>query len=354
MYIRCKSCGQLLYVPDDSNDKSVCCPACKTESFYTSESTPSSEECENSSTSATDQQEFEDAPAVEPLPEYAPRESYHQPRNLILQRFSSWDALLTAYRIYSRNFGVYFLFAIISAIPGLIVYCLQNVLVPEFVEMQNSLSELKSMEDVFKASQDLNLSFTTILTVFGINLLSSILSLFLIIGRVRLFNAFGRTQKASIWLTFSGFDSPGRTLLFFIILYILTLAAGVAGTFFIILMAMLHLVEIGIFILMCFIIVFLSYLFFALPLIADSNLPAVNAFQLSYIIARRNLSPLIGTISLLFLMMMFVSWFTMALFGNILPTVYIGLISQALFEPLMIGVMSVAYLKATGQFRAYK
>ena len=93
------------------------------------------------------------------------------------------------------------------------------------------------------------------------------------------------------------------------------------------------------------------YLFFVIPLIADSNLSATKAFQLSYLIARGNISSLFGSIALLFLMMMFISAFVSAILGSFLTNGVVGLISQALFQPLLVGMISVAYLKATGQFK---
>ena len=107
----------------------------------------------------------------------------------------------------------------------------------------------------------------------------------------------------------------------------------------------------GILLFLCMMILFMVYLFFVLPLIADSNLSASKAFHLSYIIARLNISSLFGTIALLFFMYMFINTFVIALFGNFFSNFFAGLIAQALFEPLFVGVLSLAYLKATGQFR---
>ena len=50
-------------------------------------------------------------------------------------------------------------------------------------------------------------------------------------------------------------------------------------------------------------------------------------------------------------MMMFISAFVSTIFGSVLTNGGVGLISQALFQPLLVGMISIAYLKATGQFR---
>lgn len=290
---------------------------------------------------------------VEPLPETADRESYHQSRNLQLQPFSSWDALLTSYRLFSQHIGVLLLFALLTAIPNGIANVALYMLVPELAEIQNSSSENQTIEEVFKECQAISQSIppSTLITITGINLLASLLTAFLTIGGIRLFNAYGRNQKARFGLIFSGFDSPGRVLLMFLIMFILSFAFSMAAMFILLAIAMMGLIQIGIFLLLCLMILFMAYLFFVLPLIADSNIPTVKAFHLSYIIARRNVITLFGTISLLLFVMLFINVFVLGLFGSFLSTALVSLIAQVLFEPLFVGVISVAYLKATGQFR---
>ena len=333
MYIRCQSCGQLLYIPDDANGKTVHCPACQTEFVYIEEETSVHDEQDSAEESSSQDEEF--TPDDQPLPEFATRESYHQPRSLKLQPFSSWDALFTAYRLFSEHFGVLILFAILTALPNGASNWTIHALVPEFTDIQRTIAEKETFEEVIKAYQDFSQTIppTTAITILGINIISTIILMFLFIGGIRLFNAYGRKQKASFWLTLSGFDSPGRAALSCLLIFILSFAAGAAGAFIL---------------LPLFLMV---YLFFVIPLIADSNLSATKAFQLSYLIARGNISSLFGSIALLFLMMMFISAFVSAILGSFLTNGVVGLISQALFQPLLVGMISVAYLKATGQFK---
>ena len=351
MYIRCKSCGQLLYIPDDANGKTVRCPACQTEFIYIEEETSTHDEQDSAEQSSSQDEEF--TPDQEPLPEFATRESYHQPRSLKLQPFSSWDALFTAYRLFSEHFGVLILFAILTALPNVGSNWAIHALVPELTDMQRTIAEKETFEEVIKAYQDFSqtVSPTTAITILGISLISFTLSIFLQIGGIRLFNAYGRKQKASFWLTLSGFDSPGRVLLSCILFFILTTAASSAGMFILFAMAMAGLSPLGIMAFIFLILFLMVYVFFVMPLIADTNLSATKAFQLSYIIAKNNVSSLFGSIALLFLMMTFISAFVSAILGSFLTNGVVGLISQALFQPLLVGMVSVAYLKATGQFR---
>ena len=351
MYIRCQSCGQLLYIPDDANGKTVRCPACQTEFVYIEEETSVHEEQDRAEESSSPDEEF--TPDDQPLPEFATRESYHQPRSLKLQPFSSWDALFTAYRLFSEHFGVLILFAILTALPNVVSNWTIYALVPELTDMQRTIAEKETFEEVIKAYQDFSQTIppTTAITILGISLISFTLSIFLQIGGIRLFNAYGRKQKASFWLTLSGFDSPGRVLLSCILFFILTTAASSAGMFILVAMAMAGLSPLGIMAFIFLILFLMVYLFFVMPLIADTNLSATKAFQLSYLIARGNISSLFGSIALLFLMMMFISAFVSAILGSVLTNGVVGLISQALFQPLLVGMISVAYLKATGQFR---
>ena len=351
MYIRCQSCGQLLYIPDDANGKTVRCPACQTEFIYIEEETSVHDEQDSAEESSSQDEGF--TPDDQPLPEFATRESYHQPRSLKLQPFSSWDALFTAYRLFSEHFGVLILFAILTALPNVVSNWAIHALVPELTDMQRTIAEKETFEEVIKAYQDFSQTIppTTAITILGISLISFTLSIFLQIGGIRLFNAYGRKQKASFWLTLSGFDSPGRVLLSCILFFILTTAASSAGMFILVAMTMAGLSPLGIMAFIFLILFLMVYLFFVMPLIADSNLSATKAFQLSYLIARGNISSLFGSIALLFLMMMFISAFVSAILGSVLTNGVVGLISQALFQPLLVGMISVAYLKATGQFK---
>lgn len=351
MYIRCQSCGQLLYIPDDSDGKTVRCPACLTEFVYTSEETSAPEDEYAKEQMTNPDEEF--TPFEQPLPEFADRESYHQPRSLKLQPFSSWDALFTAYRIFSEHFGVLILFAVLTVLPGFASNWATHALVPELADMQRTIAEKETFEEVLQAYQDFSqtLPASTALIILGGSLISSLLSMFLLVGGIRLFNAYGRKQKASFWLTLSGFDSPGRVLLSCLLFSILLMAASVVGTFILLPFMAAGLAPVGIMLAIFLFLFLLVYLFFVMPLIADSNLSAIKAFQLSYLIARGNISPLFGAIGLLLLMMMFISSFVMAILGSVLTNGFVGLIAQALFEPLLVGVISIAYLKATGQFR---
>ena len=351
MYIHCKSCGQLLYIPDDENNPKVCCPACQTEFVYEAETNKSNEKEILSEQPSEPDNEI--IPPAEPLPEFATRESYHQSRNLNLQPFSSWDALLTAYRIFSERFVVLLLFAVLASIPNGIATWSLYLFAPELVNLQNSSSENQSFAELLQECQEVSKTIPTINVFYitGINILAALFSTFFIIGGIRLFNAYGRKQKASFWLSLSGFDSPGRVTLFYLMLFVLSFAFTIIGTFILLVLAALGILNLGIFLIMFLLILFMGYLFFVLPLIADSNLSAPNAFQLSFIIARRNIFTLIGTISLIMLIMMIISFFVMGVFGSFLSNAFITLIAQILYEPIIIGVISVAYLKATGQFR---
>ena len=351
MYIRCQSCGQLLYIPDDANGVTVRCPACQNEFVYTAEETSTHKE-ESRADEASNQDE-ERTPAEEPLPEFALRESYHQPRNLKLELFSSWDALFTAYRLFSEHFVVLILFALLTIIPGVISNWATHTLVPELTDVQRTIAEKETFEEVLKAYQEFSQTIppTTAITILGISLISFMMSIFLQIGGIRLFNAYGRKQKASFWLTLSGFDSPCRVLLSCILFFILTAAASSAGLFILFALTIAGLMPLGIMAFIFLILFLMVYLFFVMPLIADSNLSAFKAFQLSYLIAKGNISSLFGAIALLFFMMMFISAFVSAILGSVLTNGVVGLIAQALFQPLLVGVLSVAYLKATGQFR---
>ena len=189
------------------------------------------------------------------------------------------------------------------------------------------------------------------MSILGISLISFTLSIFLQIGGIRLFNAYGRKQKASFWLTLSGFDSPGRVLLTCFLFFVLLCAAVAAGGLVFAATAVAGIAALGIFLFLFLILFLMVFLFFVMPLIADSNLSAFKSFQLSYLIAKRNISALFGAIGLLFLMMMFINVFVSTIFGSVLTNGVVGLISQALFQPLLVGMISVVYLKATGQFR---
>ena len=352
MYIRCHSCGQLLYLPDDANGITVRCPACQTEFVYKAEGNTVNENRENHSPQ-TSSEVTQPESDVEPLPEVATRESYHQSRNLMLQRFISWDALFTAYRLFSEHFGVLILFALLTVLPGIAANWLQNVLIPELTDIERTLAEKETIEEVFQAYLEISqkLQPSDAIIMIGISMTASLLSIFLLIGGIRLFNAYGRKQKASFWLTLSGFDSPGRILLSSIFFCVLMAGASVLGSFILLPFAAAGLVTLGI-MLVIFLFLFMTvFLFFVLPLIADSNLSAPKAFQLSYLIAKRNISTLFGTLALLFFMMMFISAFVIAILGSFLTNSAVSIIAQALYEPLLVGVISVAYLKATGQFR---
>lgn len=342
----------MLYVPDNANGKTVCCPACKAEFVYTAEEPSTHEEEESAEYTSSPDEEFT-LPGEEPLPEFAQRESYHQPRSLKLQPFSSWDALFTAYRIFSEHFGVLILFAILTLLPGFASNWTIHALVPELTDIQRSIAEKETFEEALQAYQDYSqtLPASTALVILGASLVSSLLSMFLLVGGIRLFNAYGRKQKASFWLTLSGFDSPGRVLLTCFLFSVLLMAVSVVGAFILLPFMAAGLATLGIMLAIFLFLFLLVYLFFVLPLIADSSLSAFKAFQLSYLIARGNISPLFGSIGLLLLMMMFISSFVMAIFGSILTNGFVGLIAQALFEPLLVGVISISYLKATGQFR---
>ena len=349
MYIRCQSCGQLLYIPDDADGKTVCCPACKNEFVYKAETNETTDNRDEQTSSEVEQSSSD----VEPLPEFATRESYHQPRSLKLQPFISWDALFTAYRLFSEHFGVLILFAILTVLPGGAGNWAIRILVPELDNIQRTIAEKETFEEVFQAYQDLSQTLppSAAMSMIGISLATTFLSMFLLIGGIRLFNAYGRKQKASFWLTLSGFDSPGRVLLSYILLCILLAAASAVGAFILIPFAAAGLAPLGIMLVIFLFLFLMVNLFFVMPLIADSNLSAIKAFQLSYLIAKRNIATLFGTIALLFLMMMFISMFVMAIVGSVFTNGFVGMIAQALFEPLLVGVVSVAYLKATGQFR---
>ncbi len=351
MYIRCQSCGQLLYLPDGANDKPIRCPACQTEFTYTENEKPTLEE--ENCLERTSNQDEDATPDEEPLPEFADRESYHQPRNLRLQPFYSWDALFTAYRLFSEHFLALILFAVLSALQGFASNWAMHALVPELTDMQRSIAEKDTFEQVFQEYQTFSETIqpTTAMTIFGISLISFTLSIFLQIGGIRLFNAYGRKQKVSFWLTVSGFDSPGRVMLSCVLFFVLTAAASSVGMFALFAMAMAGLMPLGIMLFIFLILFLMVFLFFVMPLIADSSLSAFKSFQLSYIISKRNVSSLFGSIALLFFMMMFISTFVSAIFGNSLSNDVNGLIAQALFQPLLVGMISVVYLKSTGQFR---
>lgn len=359
MYIRCKSCGQLLYIPDDANNQTVNCPACQAEFLYTPEIKPSnrdfidSEKIDSEKNSKSFEQQYQYTSQFEDQKETATRESYHQSRNLSLQPFSSWDAVLSAYSFFSERFGVMILVAILLTVPNLIMNLAQSAILPEMAHIYKSLSEKETFEEVFQEYMDVSQSIPPekVLILSGCNILFSLVNVFLLIGGIRLFNAFGRNQKASFWLIFSGFDSPLRVLLACFVFFILFLAFIVAATFIFLAMAMAGLSFLAVLIFFILLIFFMVYLFFVFPLIADSKVSAAKAFQLSYLIARQNISTLFGTISLLFLISMLISLFSTAVFGGFISPVYVNLISQALYTPIFLGVLSVAYLKATGQFR---
>lgn len=356
MYIRCKSCGQLLYIPDDANNQAVKCPACQTEFLYTPENKPTNKDffdSENKSTSFD--QQYHRTLQFEELSETASIESYHQSRNLTIQPFFSWDALMTAYRFIAERFVMMILMAILLIAPNFIMHLVQNTLIPNITELQNSLSEKETLEEVVDAymtiSKDIPVNKAMALIV--VKVFISLLNVFLVIGGIRLFNAYGRNQKASFSLLFSGFDSPLRILIATVLLFVLLMAFSVAGTLVLIIAAKAGLSLFGILLFFVMLIFFFVYLFFVFPLIADSNISATKAFQLSYIIARQNISTLFGVVSLLFLISMLINYFAIIAFGGFLSNIYVSLISQALFEPILIGVVSVSYLKATGQFRQF-
>lgn len=354
MYIRCKSCGQLLYIPDDAGIQTVKCPACQTEFLYTPEITPSKEDY---NASEKDSNPFDQpkqyTPKFEPVLETATRESYHQARNLTLQPFYSWDAVLTAYRFFSERFGVMLFLAILLPAPYLIMNLVQSAILPELTDIQKTLSEKETLEEVFQEYMAISKIIPPEKAFFltGINILFSLVNMFLFIGGIRLFNAYGRNQKASVWLVFSGFDSPLRVLIASVLLFLLFLALSVAATFVLFVFAIAGLSFLGVILFFVLFIFFLVYLFFVMPLIADSNLSAIKAFQLSNLIARQNLSTLFGTVSLLLLLSMLFNIFAIGAFGSFLSNTYVSFIAQALFDPILIGVVSAAYLKATGQFR---
>lgn len=288
--------------------------------------------------------------------ETATREAYHQSRNLSLQPFFSWDAVLSAYRLISERFGVMILLAILLVVPNLILNLVQTAILPEMADIYKTLSEKETFEEVFQEYMAFSQSIPTekAFLLSGCNILVSLADVFLLIGGIRLFNAYGRNQKAAFWLVFSGFDSPLRVLIACFLLLVLFMAFGVVASFIFIAMAMAGLSFFAVFLFFMLLIFFMVYLFFVFPLIADSNVSATKAFQLSYLIAKRNLSALFGTISLLFLISMLIGFFTMAVFGGFLSSGYVSLISQALYTPILLGVISSAYLKATGQFRRYQ
>ena len=352
MYIRCQSCGQLLYLPDDANGITVRCPACQTEFIYQAELDIANETREILSEQSYTEA-IEPEPDVEPLPEFATRESYHQPRNLILQPFSSWDALFTAYKLFSEHFGVLILFALLTALPGFVANRSIHAFVPELDNIQRTMAEKETFEQVLQAYREFSETIppTAAMMIFAISLTSFTLSIFLLIGGIRLFNAYGRKQKASFWLTLSGFDSPERILFSCFLFFVLLSSASLVGSFILLPLAAVGLAPLGIMLFIFLFMFLLVFLFFVMPLIADSNLSSTKAFQLSFMIAKRNIASLFGTLALLSLMMMFINAFVITIFGSFFTYNAVNLIAQALYEPLLVGVISVAYLKATGQFR---
>ncbi|MBR5710565.1 MAG: hypothetical protein IKX40_07390 [Thermoguttaceae bacterium] len=348
MFIPCKSCGQQLYIPDDVKELTVCCPACQKEFVYSAESMAN--ENVKLTANSTDPV-LEQTPQEEPLPEYATRESYHQPRILKLQPFSSMDALISVFRIVSQHFGAMILMFLVLALSNSVNFIAESVLVPNSGDLMNNFLEYKSIDDFsnqfWKIYNNTETYSSKSDLLLGISFLQFVVNAFLIIGCIRLFNAYGRNQNASLGLIFSGFDSPLRILialfqLSFLIVLFLLLA-------FILLFMKASIIAI----IFCivFSIFFMVFLFFLFPLIADTNLSATKSFQLSCFIARRNILTLIGVLFLSLFIMSLIGYALLALLGSFIPLSYVSLICAPITELFFIGLTSVSYLKATGQVR---
>lgn len=350
MYIPCKSCGQQLYVPDDANDLTVRCPACQNEFVFTAEA-HSANENENISNSP--------APVLgcippdeQPFPEFATRKSYHQPRDFYFQTFSSMEVLLSTSRIISKHFGFMLLLALIVSAPLVIYNLMLIIYTPELIDSFRSIFQktptYKDLIDFIKLYQITNIKH------YEISLIANplfLLSSFLNIGVIRLFNAYGRKQKTSFWLAISGFDSPIRVIGVYILQGIIS-----SIVIFLSIILFLGLVKTGhpiIGLLFLFFIIFLysAGMFFVMPLIADTDLSAVNAIKLSIRIAQRYLITLFGVFSLLFFIALILTFFIKVSFDGVITVDYQTVIAFALFELILQGFISITYLKTTGQFR---
>ncbi len=358
MYIPCKSCGQQMYIPDDVKELTVCCPVCQTELVYSADTMAN--ENVNISANSTAPVLGQTSPA-EPLPEYATRESYHHARILKLQSFSSMDALLTTFRIISQHFGAMILILFVMALPYLVQTVAEFALIPDTKEVvaQSSVKLKKegvSMEtlnglskdyiDSLYASEDYNRKSFLLTAIF---VLQIIVSSFIFIGCIRLFNAYGRNQKASLGLILSGFDSPVRVLFSTILFNLLTTFPFLLG----IGLFMLGFSVIAVILCFAFSLFFSMFLYFMFALVADTNLSTIKSFQLSCLIAQRNILTLLGIVFLSFFILGLIGFILAALLSVMIPLVYIGDIGIPLVELVFVGLASVSYLKATGQLKEY-
>lgn len=382
MYIRCKSCGQLLFVPDNGNETIVSCPACQNTFSYTPQQLKELEELNKNGGEEKDEDiddsdiaareksddhvHQEKAESSDELdnndnpqkiyhlyPPYATRQSYHQPRffGFYTNSLAAWTSFIMAYQLVAQHFFVATLYAIILSLPSLIASVAQNELAPELVELQKTLAQKETFEEVMKVYTDAsqNISPLTVTKVIGISIVNSLITLFILAGGIRLFNAFGRGQKASFGLIFSGFDSPKRLISYFLLVGLLFVCANIAGSFLVLALTLTGLTALGIFLYLGVICMGAIYLFFALPFIADSNVKLRAAVYISFDIARCNISAIFSVLMLLILSFLCTSIIVSDLFGGVLSKPMIGFIIKVLFTPLLTSVLSISYLQATSQ-----
>ena len=351
MNIPCKSCGNPLSIPDDANELTVRCPVCQKEFAYTAEAKVNENE-NNSAKPSSQIIERRTPPAiVMPFPEFATRESYHHSRDLYLDAFCSMEVPLSLFHIILKHKFVFILLALLVPIPFLLHEFSQATVAPEYIEEIMDTFGKKGLPETFQFDDIkhwLQISADCQTHKFFFNFFIW-LTLSVFIGGIRMFNAYGRNQKVSFWLIFSGFDSPLRVLITHII-FLCQIVMVVIPVF----VGIIYNGE------MVRLLSFLSFLlgllffvgsFFVLPLIADTDISVLKAFRLSFKMGLRNFFTIIGIFMLLFYGITAYSYFVAIIFNSFLSQFHQSIIALALFEPILMGFLSITYLKATGHFR---
>ncbi len=253
MQIRCKTCGQLLYVPDNSDGKTIRCPACLEEFIFNSadftdetakhpafnaiaESKPSGESLESEISDAMENGQSEKTNPVadtkESFPEYAMANSFVQTRIMKLQPLNLIDVITTSVRLFRRYFNLVLWLGLLLIIVNLLSLGLTYQIAPEMMNIQfqqtDSLAEKINLMVEFQKKTPIQ----TQILVCCVQYLSSFIIFYLFLGGMRIFLGIGRSQKVRFSLIFSCWNAIGRIILaIFALIFLLTgivLAASLA------------------------------------------------------------------------------------------------------------------------------
>lgn len=372
MQIRCKTCGQLIYVPENQEGKTTRCPSCLDEFIYSSAEYPEaapapipgfstlvkSEKFSESDDSTAGEMNPPQGslPSPRPLviPNEATREWYHQPRILTTHKLTTSGVFGACYSVYSRFFWMILLYGLVSILPNLILALpAQFLLAPELLEIQQDIDSEASLSQRWNQYMEISQKIPTA-NALALNLIliaTTVIQLLLMCGAIRFFNACGRNQKARFSLIFTCYDCMGRILLATIISVLTLIFTLVPCILILIPFAALGAPGISVFAGIFLYLSLISFMIFVLPLISDCNIQIYGAFRLSYLFSMRNFWTILSVLSLLLFIYFFFSGAIMSLFHGYFSVMIIGMVIGVFIGPMIPLAISMMYLNATGHFR---